>query len=186
MDYTQPQYAATLIQLSVDIDKMDYFQILNLEQSCNKVDIKKRYYNMSRALHPDKFYHLDNKEVQGAVKKIYKRITESYTILRDERRRRLYTTQINGVERMSHLRFQESDDQKLLDEDREKKEVVKSVQGKKLYAAYLVEMSKKNWDAAHRHLQSAMIFEMGNTRLQELQKELNEKRNAENKGESGS
>ena len=67
MDYTQPQYAATLIQLSVDIDKMDYFQILNLEQSCNKVDIKKRYYNMSRALHPDKFYHLDNKEVQARL-----------------------------------------------------------------------------------------------------------------------
>ena len=37
---------------------------------------------------------------------------------------------------------------------------------------------KKKWDAAHRHLQSAMIFEMGNTRLQELLKELNEKRQA--------
>jgi len=186
MDYTQPQYAPTLIQLSSDIDKMDYFQILNLEQSCNRADVKMRYYNMSRALHPDKFYHLDNVVLQKSVKKIFKRITESYTILRDERKRRLYTNQINGAERMSHLRFQESDDQKLIDEEREKKEVVKSVQGKKLYAAYLLEMSNKNWDAAHRHLQSAMIFEMGNTRLQELQAELNKKRNVESKGESGS
>jgi len=182
MDYTRPQFVPTLMKLSVDIDRMDYFQILNLKQTCNKMEIKKRYYNMSRALHPDKFFHLDNQELQLAVKKIYKRITESYTMLRNEKKRALYTIQINGPQREMHFRFKESDDQKLVDQDRAKKEVVKSAQGKKLYAAYLSEMSKKNWDAAHRHLQSAMIFEMGNTRLQELQKELNEKRSAAHKG----
>ena len=186
MDYTQPQFATTLIQLSQDIDKMDYYQILNLQHSCNKLDIKQRYYNMSRALHPDKFFHLNDKAVQAAVKKIYKRITESYTILRDERKRRLYTEQINGEARTKHLRFQESDDQKLMDEERAKKEVVKSVRGGSFMPAYLSEMSKKNWDAAHRHLQSAMIFEMGNTRLQELLKELNEKRQAAANGDSKS
>ena len=59
----------------------------------------------------------------------------------------LYTEQITGEARTKHLRFQESDDQKLMDEERAKKEVVKSVQGRQLYAAYLSEMSKKNWDA---------------------------------------
>jgi DnaJ-class molecular chaperone len=182
MDYTQPQFIPTLMKLSQDIDQMDYFQILNLKQSCNKMDIKNNYYNMSRALHPDKFFHLENKELQAAVKKIYRRITESYTMLRNEKKRSLYVVQINGSERATHLRFKESDDQKLMEQDREKKEIVKTAQGKKLYAAYLSEMSRKNWDAAHRHLQSAMIFEMGNVRLAELQKALNEKRSAAQKG----
>ena len=74
MDYTQEKYYPVLIKLASDIDNMDYYQILNLPSSCNKAQIKKQYYDMSRALHPDKFYQLeiDGKEIPNIKDSINK------------------------------------------------------------------------------------------------------------------
>ena len=59
-------------------------------------------------------------------------------------------------------------------------------QGQKCYAAYLTEFNRKNWDSALRHLQSAMIFETGNTRLAALKAELEAKREQADEGETPS
>ena len=186
MDYTEEKYHPVLIKLASDIDQMDYYQILNLPSTCNKAQIKKQYYAMSRALHPDKFYQLDNLELKHAVKKIFKRVTESYTILKDDKKRRLYTEKLLGPERQRHLRFSEQDEQQLNTQNVAQGRVAQTPQGQKCYAAYLTEYNRKNWDSALRHLQSAMIFETGNTRLAALKAELEAKREQANEGEASS
>ena len=186
MDYTEEKYHPVLIKLASDIDQMDYYQILNLPSTCNKAQIKKQYYAMSRALHPDKFYQLDNLELKHAVKKIFKRVTESYTILKDDKKRRLYTEKLLGPERQRHLRFSEQDEQQLNTQNVAQGRVAQTPQGQKCYAAYLTEYNRKNWDSALRHLQSAMIFETGNTRLAALKEELEAKREQANEGEASS
>ena len=183
MDYTEEKYRPVLLKLSKDIDGMDYFQILNLPISCNKADIKRQYYNLSRALHPDKFFQLGDEPLKQAVKKIYKRVTESYTVLRDDKKRPAYLKQISGSERKQHLRFSEQDEQSMTQQNRSQATVAQTPQGQKCYAAYLTEMGKKNLDAAWRHLQSAMIFETGNPKLLELKSELEALRKAAAEGE---
>ena len=141
---------------------------------------------MSRTLHPDKFYQLDNAVVKQAVKKIYKRVTESYSVLRDDKKRKLYTEQLGGSDRQKYLRFSEQDEQALTHQGRIQGQVAQTPQGQKCYAAYVTELNKKNWNAALRHLQSALIFETDNQRLATLKAELEAKRQDATEGDAPS
>lgn len=176
MDYTQPQFWPQLKTLAVNIDGMDYFQILNLAQDAQAGHIKQTYYGMARALHPDKFFHIEDAELTAAISKIYKRITEAYTILKDDVKRARYTAGINGPKRDALLRYSEQSEQEEAREKREARDVAKTPQGKKMYQAAVAEMNKGNWNEAYKHIQSAMLFEMGNTALSELKAELDQKR----------
>ncbi|HEY4221006.1 MAG TPA: J domain-containing protein, partial [Myxococcota bacterium] len=71
MDYTEPQYWPSLKELAANIDGIDYFQILNLQSSASGQQIRDSYYALARALHPDKFFHIDDVETKDAVHKIY-------------------------------------------------------------------------------------------------------------------
>jgi curved DNA-binding protein CbpA len=176
MDYTNPQYWPQLKQLAVQIDGMDYYQILNLPQTAKRGDVKQVYYAMYRALHPDKFYHLPDEQLKTAVTKIYKRITESYTILKDDKKRERYLEGINGPHRADRLRYNEQVEGEAKREERAAKEVAKTPQGKKMYNAAVAAIKSENWDEAYRQLQSAMMFEMGNEAIKKLKDEVDMRR----------
>src|SRR4051812_3238763 len=107
MDYTDPQYWPSLKQLAASIDGIDYFQILNLQATASGQQIRDSYYQLARALHPDKFFHIDNVGTKDAVHKIYKRVVESYMVLKDEKKRIKYVADISGPDRGKKLRFTE-------------------------------------------------------------------------------
>jgi len=178
MDYTHPQYWPQLMQLSQTIDGLDYYQILNITQMATPGEVQKAYYGLARALHPDKFYGIGDDALRGAVHKIYKRVTESYSILRDDQKRKRYTQDINGEQRNEKLRYNEASEQQQKQEEREAKEVAKTPQGKKLYAQAQLDMQKQNWASAYRNVQSAMMFEPGNDALKALKDELAAKKDA--------
>ena len=176
MDYTDPQFWPQLIQLAATIDTLDYYQVLNLPQTCTRCEIQQSYYAMARALHPDKFYHIDDENLRIAIHKIYKRITESYSVLRDDLKRKRYTDDVNGPERATKLRFTEESEAQQKQEEREAKEVCKTAQGKKLFAAAQVDIQHSRFDQAFRNLQSALMFEPGNPTLTALKEEVGAKR----------
>ena len=171
MDYTEEQFWPQLMQLSQTIDGLDYYQILNLTQQADERQIRTAYYQMSRALHPDKFYNINNPPLRAAVNKIFKRVTEAYTILRDAKKRALYTERINGPERATRLRFDETLEQEEKNRAREEREVAKTAQGKKMYLAAVADMQAGRWDKAVKNLQSALLFEPGNETLKQLKEE---------------
>lgn len=176
MDYTHPQYWPQLNQLALTIDGMDYFQILNLPQNAAVPQIRESYYGMARALHPDKFYHIEDPQIRASIGKIYKRITEAYTILKDETRRLKYVQDINGPERMTKLRYSEQSESEVVKEQRQQARVARTPQGEKMYQAALADMQANRWDQAFRNLQSALLFEPGNEALQSLRDEVDQKR----------
>ena len=176
MDYTQPQFWPQLKQLAQTIDTLDYFQILNLPQTANMAQIRGSYYSMARALHPDKFYHIVDMELRDAVHKIYKRITESYTVLKDDSRRNKYVQDISGPARAEKLRYNEQSEQEAQQQQREKAKVAKTPQGEKMYQAALLDMQHQRWDKAARNIQSALMFEPGNDQLKALKEEIERKR----------
>tara|TARA_B100001094_G_C18098673_1_gene754470 strand:+ start:119 stop:718 length:600 start_codon:yes stop_codon:yes gene_type:complete len=59
----------------------DYYQILELKEDCEKDEIKKNYYKLSKKYHPDKYNGNDGK---------FKEINEAYTILYDDQKRKEY------------------------------------------------------------------------------------------------
>jgi DnaJ-class molecular chaperone len=174
-EYTDPQFWPQLKDLASRIDTLDYYQILNIAQTATSAEIRKSYYQFARALHPDKFFALPDEELKVAVHKIYKRITESYTILKDETRRKTYTENINGPERMTKLRYDEQSEQKLKETKRKQAAVAQTPQGEKMFKAAQADMQAQRWDKALKNIQSALLFEPANEKLKELKAELEAK-----------
>jgi len=178
MDYTHPQFWPQLKQLAATIDGLDYFQVLNLPQDTTPMALRTSYYQMARALHPDKFFHIEDEELKAAVGKIYRRVTEAYTILKDDQKRGLYTRDINGPSRAERLRFNEDLEQEQKQQQREAREVARTPQGKKMYQAAVAEMQKGNYKQALKNLQSALLFESGNDALKAVIEECRQKAGA--------
>jgi curved DNA-binding protein CbpA len=176
MDYTQPQYWPQLKHLANTIDGIDYFQILNVPQNAPGQQIRDSYYALARALHPDKFFHITDEELKDAVHKIYKRVVESYTILKDEKKRLKYQADIAGPHRMKKLRFSEESEAEQKEQAKLAVKVAKTPKGDQLYQAALLDMNKGQWEKAFKSIQTAVMFEPGNQELKALLADLDKKR----------
>lgn len=175
-DYTSPEFHPVLKQLAVNIDGMDYYQILNLAQDATPGDIKQTFYAQSRALHPDNFFQLPDAELKTAVNKIFKRCTEAYNVLRDDRKRKMYTVNINGPQRAAFLRYNEAAEEKTKEADKQEKEVTTHAKAKPLYLQAVQKINGGNWDGAFKDLQTALMFEPANEKLKALKDEVDKRR----------
>jgi DnaJ-class molecular chaperone len=175
-DYTQESFWPQLKQLAVNIDGLDYYQILNLNQGAGPTEIRGSYYNLARALHPDKFFHIADRDLKDAVHKIYKRVTESYTILKDESKRQRYLRDITGPDRMKKLRFTEESDAETKQEQKLASKIAKTPRGEQLYNAAMIDAQAGRYDQAFRNIQSATLFEPANADLKRLMAEYDAKR----------
>jgi DnaJ-class molecular chaperone len=175
MDYTHPNYWPQLIDLSNRIDTLTYFEILNLPETATHGEIRRAYYQLARSLHPDKFYHLEDTNVRQAIHLIYKRVTESYAILKDDTKKQRYLKNIAGENRSAYLRYDEQQQLQQQKEEREQQEKARTPQGKKMYQAALVELGNGNFTQALKNIQSALLFESGNSAFEELRDAIKEK-----------
>jgi curved DNA-binding protein CbpA len=175
-EYTEPQYWPQLKSLAQTIDGLDYFQILNLPTTASGQQIRTAYYSLARALHPDKFYHIQEQDLKSAVNKIYKRVTEAYTVLKDEPKRIQYLKDIQGPERAKKLRFNEQAEQEQKEQQRAAAKVAKTPKGEQMYNAALVAQQNGKLDEAFKAMQSAVLLEPGNPELKRLLGELDKKR----------
>ena len=64
--------------------KMDYYDLLELNDNCTKEEIKKQYHKLSKKYHPDKNNGNDTQ---------FKEIKEAFDILYDEESRKKYNIQ---------------------------------------------------------------------------------------------
>ncbi|MCC7070430.1 MAG: DnaJ domain-containing protein [Deltaproteobacteria bacterium] len=176
MDYTQPQFWPQLQQLAATIDGLDYFQVLNLPNTAAGNQIRDSYYGLSRALHPDKFFHITDEVTKAAVHKIYKRVTEAYTILKDEKKRIKYLADISGPDRAKKLRFTEESETEQKEQAKQATKVAKTPKGEQLYQAALLDMKKSQWDKAYKGIQTAAMLEPSNSELKALLADLDKKR----------
>jgi len=175
-EYTDPQFWPQLKHLAATIDGLDYFQILNVATTAPGPQIKTSYYGLARALHPDKFFHLDDADLKAAVNKIYKRVTEAYMVLKDEPKRLKYIKDISGPERAKKLRFTEESEAEQKEQAKAAVKVAKTPKGEQMYNTAMVDLANGRFDAAFKALQSATLFEPGNAELKKLLAEVDKKR----------
>ena len=175
-EYTEPQFWPQLKQLAATIDGLDYFQILNVDTNAPGPQIKTSYYGLARALHPDKFFHLDDADLKAAVNKIYKRVTEAYMVLKDEPKRLKYVKDISGPERLKKLRFNEESEAEQKEQAKAALKVAKTPKGEQMYNTAMVDLANGRYDAAYKALQSATLFEPANAELKKLLAEVDQRR----------
>jgi curved DNA-binding protein CbpA len=155
---------------AASLDAMDYFEVLRLPQTAGAAEVKAAYYRESRAYHPDRFAALPSAELRDLIGRIYRRINEAYTVLRDDAKRQRYLGDVAGPDRARKLRFTEVEEAAVKDAQKRKLEeqLGTTPNGRKLFAAALKDVEAQRWEAAERALKSALMYEPGNARFKEL------------------
>jgi DnaJ-class molecular chaperone len=163
------QFAIEVEALAAALDQLDYFGVLKLPQSAGPAEIKAAYYRESRAYHPDRFAAYPDPAFRELVGRIYRRVNEAYTVLRDDQKRLKYAADVNGPDRAQKLRFTEADEAQVKEEQKRKldEQLGLTPNGRKFFAAALVEVKAERWEAAQRALRSALMYEPANARFKE-------------------
>lgn len=157
-------------QRAAALDGLDYFEVLELPREAGAADVKAAYHRASRAFHPDRFAALPSPELRELIGRIYRRVNEAYTVLRDDARRQKYLADVSGPERAQKLRFTEAEESALQDEQKRKLEeqLGTTPNGRKLYAQALADVEAQRWESAERALRAALMYEPANARFKEL------------------
>jgi curved DNA-binding protein CbpA len=157
-------------QLVDGLEAMDYFEVLRIEKVATPAEIKAAYYRESRTFHPDRFAAAPSEELKERIGRIYRRINEAYTVLRDDVKRAKYLADVTGAERARKLRFTEADESQVKQEQKQKLEEQFGLtpNGRKFYAAALKEIEGRRWDTAERAIKSALMYEPANAKFKEL------------------
>jgi DnaJ-class molecular chaperone len=155
---------------AAEIDRLDYFEVLRIEKAAGAAEVKAAYYRESRAFHPDRFAAVASAELREQIARIYRRVNEAYTVLRDDARRARYLADVSGPERERKLRFTEVEESQVKQEQKQKLEETfgQTPNGRKFYAAALKEAQGQRWEAAERAIKSALMYEPQNAKFKEL------------------
>ena len=161
--------------LSKIMDELNYYQILNIEESASTSDIRKAFHASSRNFHPDANRDLTG-ELREQCRQISKRITEAYCVLRDKRRRQAYDARISDGE---SLRIQIAEAKNTHVEQRKAERFGATVQGRQYHGKAESDLKTGDIAGAIRNLQMALTFEGGNAGFQSMLEELREREKAE-------
>jgi hypothetical protein len=168
-----PAFIKEMEAISARLDEMDYFELFRLPKTAPPRDIKEAYYRESRTYHPDRYSQVADEAVKEHVSAIFKRVTEAYVVLRDDKKRAKYVSDVSGPERAKKLRYTEASEseqkaeaKKALDE-----QVGMTPKGRESFKNAMKEFDAKRWDGAMRQLKMALMYEPANARYKEKFKE---------------
>jgi DnaJ-class molecular chaperone len=151
------------------LDQLDYFGVLKVPQTATPPEIKAAYYRESRAFHPDRFAAVPDPVLRELVGRIYRRVNEAWTVLRDDQKRARYVADVTGPERAAKLRFTEADEAAVKEDAKKKVEEQfgQTPNGRKFFKAAQDEIRAKRWDKAETALKSALMYEPANAKFKE-------------------
>jgi hypothetical protein len=72
------------------LDSKNAFEILGLERGCDKKEIKRAYFKLSKEFHPDRFYGKKLGVYQDRLIAIFQAVKGSFELLSDDERRAAY------------------------------------------------------------------------------------------------
>ncbi len=177
-----PSFLIEVEALAGALDQLDYFGVLKVPQGAGPAEIKAAYYRESRAYHPDRFAAVPDAALRELVGRIYRRVNEAYTVLRDDTKRAKYLQDVSGPDRAKKLRFTEADEVQVKEEQKRKieEQLGQTPNGRKFFAAALLEVQGQRWEPAQRALKSALMYEPENAKFKEqlalVEKELEKTR----------
>jgi DnaJ-class molecular chaperone len=164
------QFLIEVETLAAVLDQLDYYGVLKIQQGAGAADVKAAYYRESRAYHPDRFATVESAEFRELIGRVYRRINEAYTVLRDDQKRVRYLADVTGPDRARKLRFTETEEAAVKEEQKKKLEEQfgQTPNGRKFYATAALEVKAGRWEGAERALKSAIMYEPANPRFKEL------------------
>ena len=100
----QAALVAEVARLSSNLERLNYYEVLELDRRCDYLLVKDAFYDRAQRFHPDRFVTLDGSMIKQAVYAVYKRMTEAYNVLSDPDLRLRYDRGLDeGQVRLSAL-----------------------------------------------------------------------------------
>ncbi len=164
-----PAFRIEVEALAGALDQLDYFAVLKVAPTAAPAEIRAAYHRESRTYHPDRYAAVEDPAFRDRVSRVYRRINEAYTVLRDDARRRKYVADVSGPDRMRKLRFSEEDEAELKEAAKRRavEQTGQTPNGRRFFAAAQADIQAGRWEAAARNLRMALAYEPGNERFQE-------------------
>jgi CheY-like chemotaxis protein len=131
------------------LDQVDYYQLLGVDENASPEAMRRAYFDLSLEFHPDRFFLLRSGDLKEKIYAIYRRITDAYAVLTDERRRASY----DGVEREPEAPVRTLDVS------------VRDAKAKKLVELAKAAYQDGDLRSARLHLHLAQGYEADNTQL---------------------
>jgi curved DNA-binding protein CbpA len=147
------------------LGSIDYFQVLKVEKTASPGEIKAAFYRESRLYHPDRVFHVADPELKANVHRIYKRVTEAWSVLRDDEKRHQYLAAVTGPQREQRLRYTEESEAERRRAREE--EVGTTPNGRKYHTAGVAALDAGKLDEALRNFKAALMYEPQNARYLE-------------------
>jgi curved DNA-binding protein CbpA len=148
---------------------MDYYKLLRVERKALATQVRPAYQRMRRRFNPDLYLNAPP-ELQTAVDKIARRISEAYVVLRDAARRKAYDESLDR----GHVRFTHEEEKGTRTRTQTKSGV--STQGRRLYGQAVDAERRGDLKSAMESMKLAITFEPKNeffkAKLKELSKAL--------------
>lgn len=86
------------LKLGAELDKMNYYQLLDIPQTASSEEVKKAYFIKAKEFHPDLFDRNLPLNVREKIQIVFDSINKAYRTLRDSRRKRLYDEGLDDTE----------------------------------------------------------------------------------------
>lgn len=76
--------------------KLDYFELLGVQRTATREDVKRAYFTLAKEYHPDKHYSSASAEVRELAQQIYEYISTAHDVLTDAEERKKYVLELNS------------------------------------------------------------------------------------------
>jgi curved DNA-binding protein CbpA len=170
------------------LDDLDYYRILKLKHGAPVGDVERAFTEQSKAFHPDRFFGIRDPKFMRMVTAVFKKIQESYQVLRDPELKKMYDQKMgfrkgkDGTtsRKVGHVGKAALEKEKAaLDSD----EVVADKRARKYYDLAQIAMMNRDWNGVVMNLQFATTYEKDNPVIEEqlvrAKAELDKKKQAE-------
>jgi len=153
------------------LDELDHYRILRLKAGAPTSEVERAFGEQSQQFHPDRFYGMRDPKLTRMVTQVYKRISESYQILRDPELKRMYDKKLGvmGMQAPTLTGSHRSVDRASLEKEREEghsDSVVSDKRAKKYWDLALIAKQNEDWNGVVMNVQFALNYEKDNARLQ--------------------
>ena len=85
--------------LYVVVDLLDHYQVLGIERSADRANVKSAYFDLSKQFHPDTVFRKSVGPYRQKMEVIFKRLTEAYDVLSKKKPREEYDAYLARTEK---------------------------------------------------------------------------------------
>lgn len=164
--------------LYLELENLNYYQLLGIKQDISAEDIKKAYHRMAKEYHPDKLFRDGDVELRKRLQSIFAEITEAYKTLSAPRLKRDYDARLKSWQ--AEVAKSEPDGGDKAVRSRPPKPPEKPtpapaknpfmdnvLKAKRLYEGAVTEIRRKNYASARQNLRLATTLDPYNSKYKE-------------------